>query len=381
MANRAPSGPTMVSYYLADLNPHRDKSIGISNYTVDLIGAVSELGRLRIHTLESRSSLQHRRADQRDRWPFRTDTVTKRMMVDALAWVPLNAAPSQIIHFTKGLLPPTFVSTKKIVVTIHDMIIDHYQRTYPEERSRLEWRYWTHVLERTLHRADAVITVSEHARAQIEAFAHVRGFAPPRIFVTYEGSRFESFAGGEPRPSRRSVFLAFGSPYPHKRTQRLAELWCNRQTALDHTLQFIGNVPQPVAALAAQRDDIECLGSCEESALIGRLRASRGLLMSSEIEGFGLPVLEAAYLGTPSAVVRGTSCHEILQGYDELTFDLDGQSSFDHALHALLELPVASRRELVTRLLERYRWSKVANATMKVYEHVCIEPTRLDTAA
>ena len=379
-ATKASSRPFMVSYYLADLNPHRDKSIGISNYTFDLVRAVSELRQLRIHTLESRSSLHHPCADQRDCWPFRTDTVAKRMLIDAVAWVPLNAAPSEIIHFTKGLLPPTFLSTKKIVVTIHDMILDHYQRTYPEERSALEWRYWTRVLERTLLRADAIITVSEHARAQIEAFAHAHKLPLPSIFVTYEGSRFESYAGTEPLASRRPVFVAFGSPHPHKRTQRLTELWCGRQAARDHTLQLIGNVPKAVTALAAQRDDIECLGSCEENALIGRLRATRGLLVSSEIEGFGLPVLEAAYLGTPSVVVRGTSCHELLDGYDRLTFDLDSQRSFDQALQALLDLPATWSHDAPRRMLERFRWSKVAKATMNVYEQVLLEPARTHPA-
>jgi len=95
------------------------------------------------------------------------------------------------------------------------------------------------------------------------------------------------------------------------------------------------------------------LGALPVAALREELRAARALLFLSAIEGFGLPALEAWFLGTPVCHAGGGAIEEILQGIPGACGRFD-EEGFNSALDALLALSVEDRARIRDRLRHDY---------------------------
>jgi glycosyltransferase involved in cell wall biosynthesis len=109
----------------------------------------------------------------------------------------------------------------------------------------------------------------------------------------------------------------------------------------------------------------------DEDALQDAYLKASALILPSEIEGFGLPALEAYYLGTPVCYVKGTSVEEILgvvtsQG----GFSLDSSESLFTALDEVMAMSQDQVRACGLKLRETYAAQKVANRMLEVFEEV-----------
>ena len=77
----------------------------------------------------------------------------------------------------------------------------------------------------------------------------------------------------------------------------------------------------------------------EDSALQTAYREARALILPSEIEGFGLPALEAYYLGTPVCFIENTSVEEILRiATDKGSFSLEAKQTLFSALEEVMAI-------------------------------------------
>jgi glycosyltransferase involved in cell wall biosynthesis len=106
----------------------------------------------------------------------------------------------------------------------------------------------------------------------------------------------------------------------------------------------------------------------EESALRAAYRAARALILPSEIEGFGLPALEAYYLGTPVCFVRGTSVEEVLGvATGKGGFALDDPASLVAALGEVMAMSAEEVRDCGLKLRETYAARKVAERMVEAF--------------
>ncbi len=136
-------------------------------------------------------------------------------------------------------------------------------------------------------------------------------------------------------------------------------------------LRLIGTVPSEVAHLLASSHRIVKQPFLEESALEDAYRLARALILPSEIEGFGLPALEAYYLGTPVCFVRGTSVEEILGAATAKGgFNLDDAGSLFSALHEVMAMSPEEVRQCGLKLRETYAADKVAERMMEAFRCV-----------
>jgi glycosyltransferase involved in cell wall biosynthesis len=98
---------------------------------------------------------------------------------------------------------------------------------------------------------------------------------------------------------------------------------------------------------------------------------ARALILPSEIEGFGLPALEAYYLGTPVCYVRNTSVEEILAvATSKGGFSLDSSESLHHALAEVMAMDHDEVRTCGLKLREFYTAEKVAKRMLSVFRDV-----------
>ena len=77
-------------------------------------------------------------------------------------------------------------------------------------------------------------------------------------------------------------------------------------------LRLVGDLDSRAASLFARMKKVSLVPPLPRDELELCLASSRALLLPSEIEGFGIPAVEAYHLGTPVAYARHTALEEIL---------------------------------------------------------------------
>jgi len=374
LAVQPSSSPISLSIYLADQNPGHDRSYGISRMTQVVMSALKASGRVEIGAISSQTSQQAPDViGHQHMLPWGTRRKWMRMMTDHLH--PLFARPvdrADVYYFPKGYLPYCNDRASPSVVTIHDTIIQYDGDHYPEWRSAWAYRYWARMLKHTLREADRIMTVSQSSKRQIEAFMERHGIPAKEITVTYESCLYESV----PQPVgvvKENFVIHLASCEPHKRTTHLIRWWLaaeNRGLQLP-TLHLIGSVPVEVMPLLASARSIVKRPFLEESALQDAYLKANALILPSEIEGFGLPALEAYYLGTPVCYVKGTSVEEILGvATSKGGFDLQESQSLFNALEEVMAMSADEVQVCGLQLRQTYAAQKVAQRMIEVFEEV-----------
>jgi glycosyltransferase involved in cell wall biosynthesis len=363
-----------LSIYLADQNPGHDRSFGISRMTQVVLEALQATGRVELGTISSRTSQQApEHVGDAMILPWGTRRKWVRMLTDHLH--PLYTRPvdgANVYYFPKGYLPYCNGWATPSVVTIHDTIIQYDEDHYPEWRSKWAYRYWARMLRHTLREADRIMTVSQCSKRQIEDYMQRHGLPAKEITVTYEPCLYESV----PQPVdvvKENYVIHLASLEPHKRTAHLIRLWRdaeNRGLQLP-TLHLIGSVPVEVMPLLASARSIVKRPFLEESALQDAYLKASALILPSEIEGFGLPALEAYYLGTPVCFVEGTSVEEILSvSTHKGGFNLHDPQSLFNALNEVMSMTVDEVRSCGLMLRDTYAADKIAERMIEVFEEV-----------
>jgi glycosyltransferase involved in cell wall biosynthesis len=355
-----------VGYYLADQNPQRDRTLGITTYTAALLGQLQGGPNFTISALQSRSSFVapapvHRRFVL----PFRTDRPLGRLLGDQIH--PLVAKLEvDLWHYPKGFLPLALRYPGPIVGTVCDVILQHYADHYPRARSAMAYAYWLFMLKRAIPRFDLILTISEFSRERIIEFAERNGIHCPPILVTYLASEWA--VGGE--SAKGDFLLHLASREPHKRTSTLLNFWREIETrgAVDLQLELVGSLTNADEKVACSLKSVRVSKRLSQAELRGRFLRARAVILPSEIEGFGLPALEAYAAKTPVMYVTGTAVEEILGAGTPGGFNLSSFDSFQGALEEVLRMTEGAINAKAQALQRRFSWSKCAVETLAAYE-------------
>lgn len=296
--------------------------------------------------------------------------------------------PADLYHLTSESLATLlmFQKIRPCVVTVH-ALLSYLLRDDPELSiyNHLFDRWFDALAVRGLHRAQAIIAVSEYVRT---ALIEQVGIAGERIYVVpeavdhaffkpqevsddfrekhglYKDRRYVLYVGSEqPRKNFLTLLRAFarlrrrisdvcllkvGQPEVNRERDRALRLI--RQLGIEGDVIFCGHVGQDLPAF---------------------YNVAHLFVFPSRYEGFGFPPLEAMACGTPVVCSNTTSLPEVV-GDAALLFDpLD-----EDKLVELMECMLSSdelREEYAHRGIERARrfhWDVVAQRTVEVYREV-----------
>ena len=264
------------------------------------------------------------------------------------------------------------------VATVHDLSHIRFPQFHPRERVAYLERY----LERTIARADRLITLSEYMRQALIAHFSIE---PARITAIHLGAdeRYRPRTAAETRP----VLEAFGLEHgryilsvatiePRKNLIRLLHAYARLSPALRqrYPLVLAGATGWRSSAFAAEAErlagsnQVRLLGYVPADALPHLYAGAALFPLVSLYEGFGLPAVEAMASGVPLLSSTLSALPEVV-GAAALYADPENVEEITLGIERLLK-DDALRTGLVAAGLVRaagYQWQTCVDRTVEIY--------------
>jgi glycosyltransferase involved in cell wall biosynthesis len=290
-----------------------------------------------------------------------------------------------VVHDPVGVSPFTlgrWAGSYRRVVTIHDAIAYRYPEGYSWSNNFLHRRF----VPASLRNVDAVVTVSDHAKADIRRFLHL---PETRVHVVPNGvsDRFRPvdarLAADVARRHglERPFILYVGTRQARKNLVRLLAAFARLRTVVpSHDLALVGPTG-PGDRQLEQEIEARALGGharllppVADEDLPAIYSAASLFVFPSLYEGFGLPVIEAMACGTPVVCSDATALPEVAGGA-ALLVDATKSDLLSEGMARVLTEPTlgADLRRRGTEHARGFTWDAAARATLGVYRSVASE--------
>lgn len=285
-----------------------------------------------------------------------------------------------LLHFPYFSFPILYPG--KFVVTIHDLIFDHYKTgkasTLPFWFYAIKKMSYHIILWTSVRRAQTILTLSKDAKNEIVDHYHAD---PKKIIVTYESGKLEDkrtdFSGKTFDHMRKlqPYILYVGNAHPHKNVENLIRAMKYIRQKRSLKLILVGNdaffYPRLIDFIKEQKleRDVEIIGTVPNEAIGGWYHFAKALVTASKMEGFGIPPLEAMSMGCPVIVSDIPVFHEV---YGEAAVFFD-QNDPKYIADVIME--TLDNKVLLNQLVEKgkkkadsYDWKKTVTETLAAYK-------------
>lgn len=284
----------------------------------------------------------------------------------------LNRDRLDLMHFTYFSYP--YFYRKPFIMTIHDLTPLLYKTGRASTKNillyNIKYQAYKLLTRRALRFAKKIITPTTAVKSEIVKF-----FGPhlaEKIIVTYEGVNYE-LAGAVgasqlKKNYKKPFFLYVGNFYPHKNVEKLINAFSSIDKKFNLVLVgpddfFSKRITKLIEKL--QLTDRVCLF---KGANIGQLvffyQNASALINPSISEGFGLPLIEAAYFKLP-IIASDISVYREILGDNYVSFDPDNQLDIAEKINSLIE---NKRRFDYDAILNRFSFKKMAEETLDIYK-------------
>jgi glycosyltransferase involved in cell wall biosynthesis len=218
--------------------------------------------------------------------------------------------------------------TRAVLVVIAQNLVYHgmadglaFTGSRPRERvaTALQFAYYRRRMHRAFRRAEAVVAVSHETARVLERQA---GLDPAKVSVVYEGA--DSFLLPEPTvaATREPRLLVVSALVPYKNIDVVLEVHARlRAQRPELTLEIVGedwrghrSLLERRAGYLGTQSSVRFRGAVVGDELVRLYTTSSVLLAFSEVESFGLPIVEAMRFGLPVVIADRSSLPEIAGG-------------------------------------------------------------------
>lgn len=258
----------------------------------------------------------------------------------------------------------------KAVVTVHDLGYKHF----PEAHTKQQVRYLDWSTQHSAKRANIVLADSQATADDLSTFY---GIPSEKIHVVYPGvdepqdKRDWSLFGKYDLPL--SYFLFIGTLQPRKNIERIVQAFDMWQS---------GNLDKNIGLVLAGKEgwlfdeawiagveNVHVTGYIDEADKGALLRQSTALIFPSLYEGFGFPVIEAMYMGTP-VIASNTSSLPELVGDAGILVDPLSIIEIAASLDLIVENELLRRKLSVKGMLQakEFTWQTAAEQTLDLLE-------------
>ncbi|MFU8843541.1 MAG: glycosyltransferase family 4 protein [Bacteroidales bacterium] len=205
-------------------------------------------------------------------------------------------------------------------VVMHDLNFEHY----PEDIPYLASKHYRYYFQRYAHKADRIATVSEFSKDDIIKQYQI---LPEKIDVVYNGASAEFHVLSDVEKEEVKKKYTAGRPYfiflsalsPRKNLVNLFYAFDQLKQSDNQGLKLLvvgekmywTHEIRDTYKQMRYRDEVIFAGRLEFGELTRVLGAALALTYVSYFEGFGIPIVEAFYSGTPVITSNVTSMPEV----------------------------------------------------------------------
>ena len=293
----------------------------------------------------------------------------------------LKALKVELYHSTNYMIPflafPKHrIGTIRCAVTIHDLIPLIFPDHAPKSKKRRLFPLFKKIMYEAGARADLIITPSTSSKNDVIEHLRLPQDDCDKVYAIPEGVAKKFKPSGNPK-SKPPTVLYVGRSDPYKNVVRLVEAFAQvrKTTVPDLRLRIIGpkdpRYPQAGAKALGLgiAGHVEWSGYVSETELIHAYQDATVLVLPSDYEGFGLPVLEAMASGTPVICSRSSSLPEVA-GSAAILIDPHQPGQLEDGLNQILTNEDFAK-DLIHLGLEHakeFTWKRTAKMTLEAYE-------------
>ena len=265
----------------------------------------------------------------------------------------------------------------KVLITVHDLRLYRFPQTY----GLLRYLYLRHSVKETIRRADKIISISQFTKDEIIETCHIN---PEKVQVIHEAINRAAFSVDAIKDYKlpdeykyladTRILFSLGHVEPRKNYKRLIEAFrlLKKQEVNKDVKLIIAGKPildaESVMKMIEETEDVIYLNFIPRELLLWLYKNATLFVFPSYYEGFGFPPLEAASLGTVSAVSNVSSIPEVCGdcAFYYNPYDVDEMYRIiDSALKDFQS--VDKKRKLLEEQLSKFSWKKNAKETLRVY--------------
>lgn len=290
----------------------------------------------------------------------------------------INKSSASIFHGTNFTHIP--VSSKKTVITIHDLAY----MIYPETTSEKIYRHHTKWVPYSAKLASKIIAVSQHTKNDIiqllgvpEDKIEVVYLAADQLYRPLSKNQVQAALNKYNLPSDYLLFV--GTLEPRKNLMGLLKAFHHliMNYRCDHKLVIVGAKGWKYSPLFdfIQQNQLESkvifTGFIEDEDLAAIYNGATLLTMPSIYEGFGIPILEAMNCGIPVIASDVSAIPEIVDKYGIL-LPPNEHELWAEKIYELIndESKINLYKHLSLERASHFSWQKTAFETKMVYDKI-----------
>ncbi len=275
-----------------------------------------------------------------------------------------------LFHSWDWLQPPDM--NLSLVSTIHDVAMIKYPQTAHPKILSAHQRSWKILKEREAQ----VIAVSRTTKNDI---VNLLGIPSYLVHVVHEALPAEFKQTSQTLTEDESEWikdkLQLNKPYllfvgtrePRKNLTRLIEAW--RPLAKDYQLIVAGEKGWDKTE-GIHHPQLRFLGHVEDKELAVLYGEAEVFCYPSLYEGFGLPILESFFHGTPVLTSDISSMPEVAGNAAELV-NPESVEDIRKGLETIINEPIDEQKKRLQRMiirLQMFSWNRVVEETIQVYK-------------
>jgi len=281
----------------------------------------------------------------------------------------------ELYHGLSGEIPIGIGKPTKVVVTVHDLIFEHfpaYYSVFDRMMHRFKLRY-------AVRRADVVVAISEQTRRDV---LQLIPDTPKRIEVIYQGCAEAFKQPFDPAMAQQlrhkfqlpeAFVLNVGTIEPRKNLLTLLKAMANTPYHLvvvgKKTAYYKTEVKPYLQAHPELKARVHFLKQVQLQELACLYQLATVFCYPSLYEGFGIPIIEALFSGTP-VLTHNEGCLPEAAGPDSLLVDARNPLALQDGLQMLMEQP-ALREQLKHKGLmyaQRFQDAQIAQRWEALYQ-------------
>lgn len=293
----------------------------------------------------------------------------------------LNDDHLDLMHFTYFGYPVLY--RRKFVATVHDLTPLLFKTGKASTKNPLIYGikhfFFKHILRSQIENAVSIITPTETVKNQI---VHVYGsHLIDKIVSLHEGVGYElaQTKENESLKSRyqKPFFIYVGNFYPHKNIKRLVDAFADVKT--EDQLILIG--PKDYFATSIlhyikqckMEDRIIIVDNATTPDLVFFYKHAQALIHPSLSEGFGLPIIEAAYFNLPIIASNIPVFQELLKG-QYISFNPHDTSDIQNKITNFISHPLKAD---YGSIWEQYSFKTMTQQTLSLYHDALESKTNI----